>query len=386
MCSCNQKHALIPELENLLLGEEQYETPRPARPGPPARPAASVRAPRPTALRAAPLAGRALDAAVLGNQQTSASIHWGCIVGGKVKAGDDVLNLLGTGASPNERDWANAVRQYQNSKGLPENGVLNDATWKQILKELTPPKFQPLVMPVEFNGKRLGFLEKTTPYTEISLPVGAPEPTAKGAHIEMGLRITDWDAVRKAGFSDTGGRPPFRWIQTVEFVSVPSRGPVSFVRKSTTVIDPTALVESILDEHPYYWDDVLPAGGDPSLLVDSYINIAASNYLCYDLVFEDTPHFPVSVAKPGQRAWFNFETALVGIKQGDPTRNTILNTIRWGYDLVIERGKTVSKLNHLGVGPTGGSSLLKKVISRQIKDFPKHCFVGSGFSAAATCR
>lgn len=372
MCSCNQKHELIPELENLLLGEEEYEAP-------PAVPPAAFTA----------LTGKDLDKAVQANQRASAAIHWGCIDGGRIKAGPPVLHLLGLPSAfgstpPTEKDWANAVKRYQNNKGLPEDGVMNDATWKQVLKDVPPRKFQPLVIPVEFNGKKLGYIEKTIPYLERTTPATATAFGRGGTLLQMGFRVTDWDAVRKAGFSDAGGHPPFRWIQVVEFVSVPS--PTGFIRQNSQTIDPTSLVGMKLDKHPYYFDEQPVAGNDPNFVLGNFVNAAAFNNICYDLVFIDVPSFITPAATPGHRAWFNFETALIGIKQGTPTRNTILATIRWGFDIVIEGGVPVVHLNHLAAGMKGGSTMFKKVISKQIGSYPDHCFTGSGFSAAAACK
>ena len=367
---CNQcygpSRVLIGELEDIIDG---------SAPGP--RFAGRMRP------AAAPLLKKDdLAKAVAGNRRSAADMHWGCFDGKNVKASDDVLHLLGLpqGTTPGEEDWANAVAAWQATKGLPSNGILDAATWSAMLKELPTAKFKPLVMPVIVGGKQLGILEKTMPYT------AEPRFRNHGARIEMGFRITDWAAVKKAGFADDTGRPPFRWIQTVEFVSVPNAAQTAFIRKHSQVIDPTVLVEKHLDAHPYYWDEETPPGGAAKFLIDKFVNRPAHNHTCYDLIFLDHAAFPNNAASPGHRAYFNFETALVGVNHGNPTKNTILNTFTWGYDLVVTGGKTEVRLNHLGPGITGGSPTFKQILSKQIGDFPHHCYAGAGYSKAAVCK
>jgi hypothetical protein len=373
---CNQcygpSRVLIGELEDIISGEYDLS------PAPPPAPA---------------LSKHDLPVAVAGNRRSAPDIHWGCFTGGNVRVSDDVLDLLGLPilTAPDERKFANTVAAYQKTKGLPSTGILDAQTWSAIQKDLPAQKFKPLVIPVVFNSAKLGYLEKTKPY------VTTDDGTSGGAHIQFGFRITDNDAVRKAGFADTGGRPPFRWIQTIEFVAsrlphVPFMPP-TYIRRHHQVIDPTALMAGTFpDQHPYYWDEETPHGapdGDAKFLNDNFINRPAKNRLCYDLIFEDLPHFMKIAATPGRRAYFNVETALVGINRSSlkgPTRNTILDTVKWGFDLVAEKGKTEVRLNHLGPGEKGGSASFKKILSGQIKDFPNHCFVGPGFSKAATCK
>ena len=375
---CNQctgpSRVLIGELEDLINGEYDLLSAPPA-------------APRPS------LSRHDLPIAVAGNRRTAVDIHWGCFAGGNIRINVEVLDLLGLpiDTDPDERKFANAVAAYQRTKGLPPTGIIDAQTWGAIQKDRPPQKFKPLVIPVVLNGAKLGYLEKTRPY------VTTDDGTSGGAHIQIGFRITDNDAVRKAGFADTGGRPPFRWIQTIEFVAnrlphIPFMPP-AYIRHHHQVIDPTALLAgTVPDQHPYYWDEETPRGAPADaakFLNDNFINQPADNRLCYDLIFEDLPHFLKIAATPGRRAYFNVETALVGINRTSltgPTRNTILDTVKWGFDLVAEKGKTEVRLNHLGPGVKGGSATFKQIISKQIGDFPNHCFVGAGFSKAATCK
>jgi hypothetical protein len=377
---CNQctrpSRVLIGELENIISGEYDLA------PAPPA-------APRPV------LSKHELPIAVAGNRRSAPDIHWGCFAGGNIRVSDDILDLLHlpTGTAPDERRFANAVAAYQRTKNLPPTGIVDDQTWKAILADRPVQKFKPLVIPVIFNGAKLGFIEKTKPYlAKRDDSLAAPEFASGGAELQLGFRITDPEAVRKAGFSDNKGRPPFRWIQTIEFVAnrlphIPFLPPM-YIRRHHQVIDPTSLTAgTIPDKHPYYWDEETPRGAPETFHINNFINQTADNHLCYDLIFEDSPQKLFLAAKPGQRSYFNVETALVGIdNQGDPTRNTILDTFTWGYDLVVEKGKTEVRLNHLGPGIKGGSPTFKQIMSKQIGDFPHHCFVGSGFSKAATCK
>jgi hypothetical protein len=281
---------------------------------------------------------------------------------------------------PDEKAFANAVAGYQTRKGLEATGIIDAQTWGVMQKDMPLHKFKPLIIPVVFGGKKLGYLEKTIPYT--SEPLG----DNNGARIEMGFRVTDWDAVKKAGFADDTGRPPFRWIQTWEFATVPAGTPAGFIRKHTHVVDPTSLVGVVNDGHPYYWDEKTPHDGEPLAIIDDWVNRPAQNNLCYDLIFFDFPNVTDSFVSAGRRAYNNFETALVGINHSDPTRNTILDTFTWGYDRLITKGKPETRLNHLGPGVRGGTANFKQIISKQIGDFPHHCFTGPGFSKAATCK
>ena len=65
----------------------------------------------------------------------------------------------------------------------------------------------------------------------------------------------------------------------------------------------------------------------------------------------------------------------------------ILNTVRWGYDLVVEPSGPTVKLNALTAGPFGGSAAFRRVLNRAIAggEFRDDCFVGPGFTGAARC-
>lgn len=371
---CNQctrpSRVLIGELESIISGEGEYDL-----------------SPAPPAAAPATLSWRLLPLVIAGNRQTAADIHWGCFDGTKVRASNAVLQLLGLpqGTTPGEADWANAVLAWQAKKGLEPTGILDAATWAAMQKELPIAKFKPLVIPVIVNGKKLGVIEKTKPY--ITTPDAVDQ--RGGTTIELGFRITDPDAVRKAGFIATDGRPPFRWLQTFEISNIANPHGNGMIRKFAQAIDPTVLLKAPLDENPYYWDEEPPLAPHPkgaTAEIDQFINRPASNHLCYDLIFKDFPSAPNALANPGRRFYFNVETALVGIRQGDPIRNTILDTVTWGYDLVATKGTTEIRLNHLGPGVKGGSPTFKKILSKEIGNFPHHCYTSVGYSKTATCK
>jgi hypothetical protein len=368
---------------------------------------------------AAPLTGAALTSAVERNRLFARQLGWGCVRGGRVGAIDQVRALLGLGASPSEEDLARAIARWQETAlGGRGDGQLGPRAWQRMLatlrasRALPTPTFQAQSQWVTFGGRRLGVIEKTDAYRKCFVdPVrGAPcRPNRSGianetggAGLQLGFRVTDMDAVRRAGFVDRGGEDQFRWIQVVEFVTVPTnRAPPAppFIRRASRVIDPTALVEDprTLDPHPYYWDEVtrVPPPGAPrgtpaadaSLHIRNFVNRPALNGFCYDLIFEDLARFPLSVAQPGRRAYFNFELALVGVRAGTPIRNVLLNTYLWGYDLVVERGVTNIRMNVLHPGPFGGSPAFRRVVNRAINagEYPGHCFVGADFTGAARC-
>jgi hypothetical protein len=148
------------------------------------------------------------------------------------------------------------------------------------------------------------------------------------------------------------------------------------------IIDPTAALLP-LDPHPYYWYESSPPS--PGFHISNYLNKKAPNGLCYDLIFYDQPTLPFTAAQPGKRAYFNFETALVGVRPGK--RNVLLNTFVWGFDIINSGGTPQVGVNVLGAGPTGGSPAMHHVLGQEIAAgvFPGHCFVGPGFSRGATC-
>jgi hypothetical protein len=225
----------------------------------------------------------------------------------------------------------------------------------------------------------LGVLEKTFPYLEAS------DPATGRIVIQMGFRVTDLDAVRRAGFVNASGAVNFRWIQVLE-TNRPLQGPptgatVTLVRRYRRYVDPNS---SLRDNHPYYWDE--EGEGDPTLRNARFSNVQAHNGLCYDLIFEDSPGRPLREASPGRRVYWNAETALVGVRPGH--RNVILNTFHWGFDIVVERGTPSVRFNALQAGRYGGSPAFRQVLSRAIRSgqFPGHCFVGPGYAGTASCR
>ena len=348
------------------------------------------------------LTGARLTAAVQANRRLARQLGWGCVVGGVVQPIQQLRTLLTLGASPTEEDLARAVETFQRTVlRQTGDGQLGKLTWAQMLRRTVIPAttFAPFSRTVTFGGRTLGVLEKTRAYERCffgpdfricrATRNNTPDEFG-GAIIELGFRVTDMDAVRRAGFIDGAGEDRFRWIQVVEFVTVPAAAsPTGFVRRASRVIDPTALVEDAanLDRHPYYWDEVTAGTASPDLHIRNFMNRQGTNNLCYDLIFEDVPKFPLSVAQPGRRAYFNFELALVGVRPGPPIQNFILNTVRWGYDLVVEGGNVNVKLNGLQAGTTGGSPAFRRVLSRDFAAgaFPGHCLVGSGFPRGVRC-
>jgi hypothetical protein len=354
-----------------------------------------------------PLTAAARTAAVNANRRNARRIGWGCVVANVVRPIPQLRTFLGLAAGANEEALAQAIANWQrtNISAAAANGQLDAATWSRM-KAATPPvipatTFQAFSRPVTLGTATLGVVEKSMPLRRcfFNPTTGACSPTRTGVanelggvQIELGFRVTDMAAVTAAGFV-VGGEDNFRWIQVVDFISVPSAtAATGFIRRHSKVIDPTTLVGAVPDPHPYYWDEVTPAGSSPAFLNANFVNRQASNRLCYDLIFEDAPRFPLRVATPGRRAYFNFELALVGVRPrnvaaGTPARNVILNTFLWGYDLVVEGGATNVRLNALRAGPFGGSPGFRRTLrdATNAGQFPNHCFVGAGFSGTSLC-
>ena len=381
------------------------------------------------------LTGDRLAKAVQVNRRLARQLGWGCVVNDRLQLNEGpprprLYELLGLGAGPSEEDFAKAVEQFQ-QKALGQrigDGQLGLNTWNQLRRRGAldrggvPPatKFAPFSRPVTFGGRTLGIVEKTRAYEKCFFdpidPAHPVDPACRaarsgvgnesgGAIVELGFRVTDMDAVRRAGFVDGYGEDFFRWIQVVEFITVPTFSPpparalTGFLRRASRVIDPTELVErgDLLDLHPYYWDEVSPSGANPGLNVDNWINRRAANGLCYDLIFFDRPAFPLFTVsppapwtRPGSHAYFNFELALVGVRPGERIQNFILYTVRWGFDIFMKGGQPNVDLNGLHVGPTNGSPALKKVLNREFNrddvPFPAHCMGGSGYIGRANCK
>ena len=325
-----------------------------------------------------------LTAAVQANRRLARQLGWGCVVGGSVVPITQLQARLGIAAGVSEENLAQAIETWQVANmGGRGDGQLGQRTWERIRPGLGLPaaRFLQQRWPVFFGGRQLGVIEKTLPYRETRTA------TNFGVEIEMGFRVTNMDAVRRAGFVDGTGEDQFRWIQALELrrIGVPAIEPQiqTFRRRAGgRIIDPTSALES-LDPHPYYWDEV-PAVS-PDVDIRRFLNRQAANGLCYDLIFFDGPSIPTAAALPGRRAYFNFETALVGVRPGP--RNVILNTFLWGFDIVLRSGVPTLSLNSIRPGPFGGSPSFRRVMSVEttMGSFPGHCFVGPGYARAATC-
>lgn len=331
------------------------------------------------------LSGAALADAVRANRESARKIGWGCVIGGRVIPIDPLNKLLGLGAGATEEEIARAVARWQRTQpGGRGDGKLGPQTW-QLMKVLPPVKYRPMSWPVSFGGQQLGIIEKTRPYGRIT------SATNFGVEIELGFRVTDMDAVRKAGFVDKSGEDQFRWIQVIELRRIgptgdPADTQVQAFRRQAggRIIDPTSALLP-LDRHPYYWYEQLPAGLDAGFHISNYLNRPGDNGLCYDLIFYDQPSIPLTAAQPGRRAYFNFETALVGVRPG--SRNVILNTVLWGFDIIQKSGVSTLGVNTMEAGPRGGSAGFRQVLSKESAagHFPGHCYVGTGYARAATC-
>ena len=320
--------------------------------------------------------------AVRANRLLARQIGWGCTRAGQVTIANDRLNTrLGLAAGASEEDIANAVERWQIANmGGRGDGKLGARTWSR-LGVFTPGRFRQLRIPVNFGGRQLGVIEKTMPYLEHR------SPGSFGVEVEFGFRVTNMDAVRRAGFVNVDGEDQFQWINVVELrrIGVPAHEPaIQALRRRSRgrIVDPTPTLIPTLDAHPYFWDEP----GE----VTGFQNRPASNGLCYDMIFWDQPNIPHAAALPGRRAYFNFETALVGIRRGGATtRNVILNTVLWGFDIVLTAGTPTLHLNAMRQGRFGGSAGFKRVMSDEAnavpQTFPGHCFVGGGYSTAARC-
>jgi len=344
-----------------------------------------------------PLSGAALARALTANRTLARQIGWGCLQGGQAQPIPELLAFLGLPATATEEDVARAVAQWQETQMRRRgDGQLGSATWDRMLRA-TPPvipavRFKRLTQYVNFGGRRLGILEKIAPYQSFT------NAGTGGAFLQLGFRVTDADTLRRSGFDH------FNWIQRI--TTNRQLTGTSIIRKYGRYIDPQS--PSIRDNHPYYWN--VPTEGAAQFRVNCFTNRQPTRApappcnpasaradaipLCYDLIFQDYPRRSLHdadslVADPGHRVYWNAEVALVGVlpPKSGVTRNVILNTAFWGFDLVMERGVRGVHLNALQPGPVGGSSEMRKALSYAIKGglFPKHCFVGGGFSRAATC-
>ncbi len=365
------------------------------------------------------LTGARLTAAVAANRRLARQLGWGCIVANKLQLNEAprprLYDLLGLGARASEEDFAKAVEQFQvkEMKQRTGDGQLGPGAWKELLRRNVLPanKFAPFSKAITFGGRKLGVLEKTSAYEKCFFDPATDSACraarsgianeGAGAMIELGFRVTDIDAVRRAGFVDGYGEPFFRWIQIVEFITRPVLTPAGaltgFVRRASGEIDPMEVVgipAEELDLHPYYWDEETLGRASAGLNIDHWIHRRGQNGLCYDLVFMDRATFPLITVsppapwtRPGSHAYFNFELALVGVRPGEKIQNFVLYTVKWGYDIFMKGGQPTVDLNGLHPGPTNGSATFKKIMNREFKRdaFPGHCMAGSGYTGKANC-
>ncbi|MGH8549555.1 MAG: hypothetical protein ACRERU_13335 [Methylococcales bacterium] len=201
--------------------------------------------------------------------------------------------------------------------------------------------------------------------------------------------MTDMDAVRRASFVDASGEDSFRWMQIIELRRIGAADPDAVLRRIKRfgrIVDPTTALLPV-DAHPYYWYEENPPSA--GFHVSHYRDRPAQNGLCYDWIFYDRPNIPFTAAMPGRRAYFNFETALVGIQTiRGKRRNVILNTVCWGFDILVQSANHEVRLNALRAGSRGGSVEFRQLLNRLINEgqFSGHCFVGEGFTGKARCR
>ena len=375
MCNCNQRELeLIPELEQIL-GEYQdefelaYET-------------------APTTCTALPSAKQM--SAVKANRTWAKLIGWGCLKDGKVEAVEKLYKFLKFTSVPTEEALACAIADWQVSKKVNATGILDKRTWDamNVIKKLAFPQ----AWDIYFMGNKLGVLEKTTPYVKcytgsdgICHLMPTSSSVSGGVEIEFGFRITDMDAVKKAGFIDDKGLPVFRFVQVIETNRRLDQGTQTLIKKYSKYVDPNPTTGKF-DKHPYYWNEK-GEGPDVGLQVQTYTNYTStSNNLCYDLVFYDRPSRPLSEATTGKRVFWNAEAALIGVRKGK--RNVILDSFTWGFDIVVSGGKPEIKRNGLNKGVRGGSQKFRKIVNDAILagQFPGHCFFGPGFSGVAVCK
>ena len=330
------------------------------------------------------LSASAISKAVQRNRRLARALGWGCVVAGQVRPIPEIQTHLSLPPSANAVDFVKAVARWQETNLKRQgDGQLGPSSWAVMRRTvLTTAKFKPASWTVSLGGQRLGVIEKSAPYLRNE------SSTHGGVELQFGFRVTDEQAVQRAGFVNSAGVPQFRWIQIVELRRI--GGSVEPIiqtlrkRGQGRIIDPTSALLP-LDAHPYYWYETLPVGLPAGFHISNHLNHQGPNGLCYDLSFYDRPGIPFSAAQPGRRAYFNFETALVGIR---PTnRNVVLNTILWGFDLVLVNGTPKLTLNKARAGQFGGSSGFRTVINKEIVagSFPGHCFVGGPFAKAARC-
>ena len=73
------------------------------------------------------------------------------------------------------------------------------------------------------------------------------------------------------------------------------------------------------------------------------------------------------------------------------TPNFVLYTVRWGYDIFMNKaGQLDVDLNGLNPVSTNGSPAFKKILNREFNrddvPFPGHYMAGSGYIGRANCK
>lgn len=345
------------------------------------------------------LSGAALARAVAANRALARGFGWGCVIGGNIQPIQEVRTLLALAAGASEEDIARAIARWQQTEfGRPGDGQLGAQSWNHILRRrpalVCPFRFARAAWVVTFGGQKLGLLEKTAPYEQCYLdaagncglrPPGVGDPNQRaGAKIQLGFRISNMDAVRRAGFIHAGtGEPHFNFVQMIATNRPLVPGPpIHTIRRYRRYIDPAAIAR---DNHPYYWDEPGDISGNIHRVAADAI-FPRGCRLCYDFLFWDGPTRSFNDANPpGLGLYWNAEVVLVGIRAGE--RNVALNSVKWGFDIRPGPGGPAVHLGGLHAGPLGGSAMFRQTLGQEIRggNFPGHCFVGAGFGRGATC-
>lgn len=336
-------------------------------------------------------------AAVAANRSLGPGLGWGCLTGGQVRAMLGLRLVLGLpcAADESEAGLAVAIARWQLREGLPPHGRLDTVSWnhmRELFPGLKPARYAPQEWVVRHRGVVLGSLDKIMPYRRCYLDVDRRVCAGPGngsvyggAQIGLGFRVTNRDHVQLAGFER------LRWIQVAEFLGHASPGG-TLVRKAGYAVEPRSspINVAFIDAHPYYWlEDIDPES--PHHINCHLRRPIPGSMHCYDLLFYDFPNALLAFAQPARRWWANFELALVGVRSGSPasprTRNEVLTTVRWGYDIVVEKGAPAVRLNRIARGVDGGSASFRRTLSQEIAQgsYPTHCFVGSGWGGSARC-
>jgi len=323
---------------------------------------------------------RAVVRAARANRRHARTLGWGRLTAGGFDLIPPLATALGLPAVATEAAFAEAVAVRQRALRMRPTGQLDPGTWRR-LAILPAPRFRPFRVTVRHGGRVLGLWEKVAPYQRVVTPA------RMGVSIQLGFRVTDPDAVRTSRFVLPSGDPNFRIIQVVNAL----RGVQTVAGRiaHARIVDPSALFPqppgSIVDPHPYYEDGEPGDGTASTFHIDAFRNRIGPNGLFYDLLFEDRPQVARVIDPPVGRRIRAFETAIVGVQQG--RRNVVLNTLRWGYDVITRGGVVQLSEGGIHAGPTGGSPLFRSVLARatQAGDFPGHCLVGSAFPRAVRC-